>query len=167
MANDWYAYLNDEILGNVVKKHYSVVSRQVEFPEGVVLKNSVGLLFDRSMLGELCPEVARAVAGDLVATVFPDRRCVSLFSKSRWSELRKILDKVPRDTLEQRTLRRLALGFETYIPRTEPMIVTVTLESYARLTGDDVLVVQNAGYMELWAKDKLPLYHSISGAKRD
>lgn len=155
MANDWYGYLNNGSLRNGAKKNYSVASRQVESPEGVVLKNSVGLLFDRSMLGELCPEVAWAVAGDLVATVFPHRRCVSLFSKSRWSELRKILDKVPCDTLEQRTLRRLALGFETYISRSEPMIVTVALESYARLTGDDVLVVQNAGYMELWAKARL------------
>lgn len=139
----------------MIEKRYSVVSSQVEFPEGVVLKNSTGLLFDRSMLGGLCPEVARAVSGDLVATVFPDRRCVSLFSESRWNELRQILKKVPHNTLEQRTLRRLALGFETYIPRSEPMVLTVTLQSYAGLTGNDLLVVHSSDCMELWAKDKL------------
>jgi hypothetical protein len=152
MKNDWHRYLNDGSSSSLGKQEYSVVSRQVEFPEGVVLKNSTGLLFDRSMLGELCPEVAWAVAGDLVATVFPDRRYVSLFSESRWKELRQILNKVPRDTLEQRTLRRLALGFETYIPRSEPIVITVTLKSYAKLTGDDLLVVKSRDYMELWPK---------------
>ena len=76
-------------------------------------------------------------------------------SESSWKELRQILNKVPRDTSEQRTLRRLALGFETYIPKSDPMILTVTLESYAGLTGNDFLVVQSSDYMELWAKDKL------------
>ena len=155
MKNDWDRSRDDGNLNSLFKQKYSVVSRQVEFPEGVVLKNSAGLLFDRSMLGELCPAVAWAVAGNLVATVFPERRCVSLFSESSWKELRQILNKLPRDTSEQRTLRRLALGFETYIPKSDPMILTVTLESYAGLTGNDFLVVQSSDYMELWAKDKL------------
>ncbi|MBQ0834780.1 hypothetical protein [Marinobacter sp.] len=156
MAHDSYRYCNAGNLSKEGIQTFGVTSKHVELPEGVILENTAGLLFERSILGDLCPEVAWAVAGDLVATVFPERHCVSLFRKKCWQELREILENMPRGTLEQRALKRVALGFETCIRSSEPLIVTGSLECYARLTGDDVLVVKNSDYMELWAKDRLP-----------
>lgn len=136
---------------------YSVTSKHVELPEGVIAKNTVGLLFDRLTLAGAAPEIAKAIAGDIVATAFPDRRCVSLYSEKTWLELRRILRRIPGKTVAQRTIKRISLGFEATISQTDPFMVPVTLESYACLTGNDLLVVESPDYMELWARDRLAI----------
>ncbi|GGC77312.1 hypothetical protein GCM10011362_27360 [Marinobacter halophilus] len=40
---------------------------------------------------------------------------------------------------------------ETQIPVRAPFIVPVTLQSYARLTGDDLLLVEGPEYMKIWS----------------
>lgn len=137
---------------------YRVTSKNVVLPEGSTATNSVGLLFDRPALGQIVPEIAQVLWNDLYATAFPDKRCVCLYSEKRWLELRSILDRIPSETIEQRKIRRIALGFETKISRSEPFIVPVTLVSYGRLTGKDMLVVEGHEYMELWAKDLYDCY---------
>lgn len=132
---------------------YRVTSKNVVLPEGSTATNSVGLLFERPVLGQIAPEIAEALSGDLYATAFPDRRCVCLYSEKKWLELRSLLDRIPNETVEQRKIRRIALGFEAKISHSEPFIVPVTLTSYGRLTGDDLLVVEEPEYMELWARD--------------
>ena len=134
-------------------KVYTAASKNVVLPEGTTATNSVGLLFDRGVLASLAPELAEAVAGDLYATAFPDRRCVCLYSRNRWLELRSILARIPNDTFEQRKIRRIALGFEAKISLSEPFLIPIMLASYGRLTGDDFLVVEGPEYMELWARD--------------
>lgn len=128
-----------------------ILSTYVELPEGYLHPNAVGLLFDRSDFAAASPSVARVLLGNLVATAFPGRRCVCLFSERRWSELRQILGQIPSDTFEGRTIRRIALGLETQILARAPFIVPVTLQSYARLTGDDLLLVEGPEYMEIWS----------------
>lgn len=134
---------------------YRVQSKHVELPEGVICQNTVGLLFDRPSLAKTAPETAWALMGDLVATAFPGHRCVCLYSQKNWQKLRNILERIPYTTKEQRMLKRLALGFEVTLSRSEPLIVPATLELYARLTGDDLLIVKNSDYMEIWARDRL------------
>lgn len=128
-----------------------ILSTYVELPEGYLHPNGVGLLFDRSDFAAASPSVARVLLGNLVATAFPGRRCVCLFSERRWSDLRQILDQIPNNTFEQRKIRRIALGFETQISARAPFIVPVTLQSYAHLTGDDLLLVDGPEYMEIWS----------------
>lgn len=128
-----------------------IFSTYVELPEGYLHPSAVGLLFDRSELAAAFPSVARVLLGNMVATSFPDRRCVCLYSERRWSDLRQILDQIPNDTFEQRKIRRIALGFETQISARAPFIVPVTLQSYAHLTGDDLLLVDGPEYMEIWS----------------
>lgn len=134
---------------------YRVRSKHVELPEGVIGKNTVGLLFDRPSLARMAPEIAWALTGELVATAFPSYRCVCIYSQKNWLRLRDLLEHIPYATIEQRMLKRVALGFEATLPRSEPLIVPGTLELYAGLTGDDLLIVKDSGYMEIWARDRL------------
>jgi DNA-binding transcriptional regulator/RsmH inhibitor MraZ len=128
-----------------------ILSTYVELPEGFLHPNAVGLHFDRSELAAASPSVARVLLGNMVASAFPDRRCVCLYSERRWSGLRQILDQIPNDTFEQRKIRRIALGLEAQISVRAPFIVPVTLQSYARLTGDDLLLVEGPEYVEIWS----------------
>lgn len=145
--------MSDPILIPGKTRVYRVTSKNVDLPEGSTATNAVGLLFERPVLGQIAPEIAKALSGDLYATAFPDQRCICLYSEKRWLELRSLLDRIPNETVEQRKIRRIALGFEAKISRSEPFIVPITLASYGRLTGDDLLVVEGPEYMELWARD--------------
>lgn len=128
----------------------------MELPEGVICKNTVGLLFDRASLAKMAPEITWALTGDLVATVFPSNRCVCIYSQKNWQRLRNLLERIPHVVTEQRMLKRIALGFEVTLLRSEPLIIPRTLELYAGLTGDDLLIVKDSDYMEIWARDRLP-----------
>lgn len=138
-------------MANRSAQAYRIRSTQVVLPEGSIYPNGVGLLFDRSDLAKSAPSIALALRGNVVATTFPERRCVCIYSESRWLELRQLLNRIPNQKFEQRKIRRIALGFETWISSTAPFIVPVTLQSYAGLTGDDVLLVESSEYMELWS----------------
>jgi len=153
IANGLYRYPSGWNLSNMVTRKYNVTSKNVVLPEGSTATNAVGLLFDRLSLGQEVPEIAQVLWGDVYATAFPDRCCVCLYSEQKWFELRSILERIPNTTNEQKKLRRIALGLEVKISHSEPFIVPVTLASYGRLSGDDVLVVKGPECMELWAMD--------------
>lgn len=133
---------------------YRIQSEAVEFPEGFIGGPDVGLLLDRETIVRTVPGTAIALSRNLVATTFPDRG-VRLYSERRWWELRNFLEKLPNGAREVRFLKRVVLGFEVTLKPSNPLVIPASLQLMARLTGDDVLIVFEDDYMEIWADGML------------
>lgn len=78
-------------------------------------------------------------------------RCARLYSERQWWELRDFLEELSDSEKAVRSLKRLALGYQTTLKPACPLMIPATLQYRAALTGDDVLIVFEDDYMEIWA----------------
>lgn len=130
---------------------YRVSSTYAEFPDEPDYGPECGLLFSREYISKLAPEFKSMLSGSMVATALPGFRGVCLFSEQKWEKVRTVFERLPNVDFEARRLQRVALGYATPLEASCPFVIPVTLQSYARLTGDDVLIVFEDDYAEIWS----------------
>ncbi len=130
---------------------YRVSSTYAEYPDEPDYGPECGLLFSRASISKLAPEFESMLSGSMVATALPGFRGVCLFSQRKWEKVRLVFESLPNVDFEVRRLQRVALGHATPLEASCPCVIPITLQSYARLTGDDVLIVFEGDYAEIWS----------------
>lgn len=115
-----------------------------------------GLSLNRATLAAKDPRLKQLLGKDLVLTCSPNYRAVLVYAESYWDEIqRPQLEQLPNGDPECRRMQRLMLGHATPVVQSDPLIVPTTLIHFAALTGDDVLVVFDPEYAEIWGTAQL------------
>lgn len=127
-----------------------------EWDEDLYPDRESGLRLDRAAIGARDLRADQLLRDDLVLTCSPDYRAILVFPESYWNDtLRPTLESLPNQDPESRRFQRVLLGHATPVSRDDPLIVPVTQMHFARLTGDNVLIVFDAEYAEIWSDSQL------------
>jgi hypothetical protein len=136
---------------NIIGCAYRVPSTPVELPDDWACSPGCGLLFEREAIANMAPKIAPMLSNMVVATALPGIRSVCLFSETRWERVCAVLENLSSSDYEARRLQRMALGYSAPLSPSCPFVIPVTLQSYAHLSGDDVLIIFEEDYAELWS----------------